>query len=424
MNCFPTQFFLNSELNYYFMEYDIIVIGGSANGAQAALSAVKQGVSVAVIEEHPSIGMPEHCSGLFSYWGLHEIDNMPPDDIIFNNKIYGSRIIAPNGKVLTVRKDKIHAIVCDRAAYDAYTMKKALDAGITLYQPYRAVTAVREDDRVNITIRSKDEELQISARMIISAEGIRATIANQLGLQGPPKNEFVNAAQFYMYGLNNMDPELVEVYQYQKYAEDFFAWVIPMDKYSAKVGLGTKKKYASKQLENMIKEHPVLRERCEGAEIRRRTAGRIPTTGPVKRTYADNLLLTGDVAGQTKPTTGGGVILGGMAAQIAGTVAADAIKQNNTSARFLKRYQKQWKKKMSRNLKMMRLVRKYMNVLSDKEIDTLFSKMDSKGILDDIEKYGHVDDQATIVKKFMFTWKLYPFYLRTSGRLLKSIFTQ
>ena len=41
------------------------------------------------------------------------------------------------------------------------------------------------------------------------------------------------------------------------------------------------------------------------------TAGRIPTTGPVRTTYADNFMMVGDVAGQTKPTTGGGVILGG-----------------------------------------------------------------------------------------------------------------
>lgn len=405
-------------------KYDIIIVGGSANGAQAALSAAEEGRTVAVIEEHHTIGMPEHCSGLFSYWGLEAIDSMPPDNIIFNKEIYGSRIVAPNGKVLTVKKPEPHAIVADRAAFDRFVMNKAIQKGVDLFQPFRAVDAKREGGLVTVSIQSKDERMNLRAPMVISAEGIRAGIANKLGLEGPPRSEFVNAAQFYMQDLNDLDRTLVEVYQSREYAEDFFAWVIPMDDNSAKVGLGTKKRSASLELEKMIKNHPVLKERCAGAEIRRRTAGRIPTTGPLKKTYADNLLLTGDVAGQIKPTTGGGVILGGIAARIAGKVASDAVVTKNTSARQLKTYQKLWRKEMLMNLKKMRLVRKYMNQLSDAEVNTFFTMLEEKGVLSDIAKYGHVDDQATLIKKFMKTWRLYPFYLKTSGRLLKSLVTQ
>ncbi len=85
-------------------EYDCIIIGGSANGAQAAHAASRLGLKTAVIEEHPNTGLPEHCSGLFSYWGLEYLDCVPPDEIIFNHNIVGSRIVAPNGKILTVKK--------------------------------------------------------------------------------------------------------------------------------------------------------------------------------------------------------------------------------------------------------------------------------------------------------------------------------
>ncbi len=404
-------------------DHDIIIIGGSANGSQAAYSAVKQGVNVAVIEEHKSIGLPEHCSGLFSYTGLELIDSMPPKELIFNADIYGSRIIAPNGKVMTVRKAHKHAIVSDRAAFDRFLMDRAVKSGTKLYQPYKAILASRNQTGIDLTIQSQEgEKITLSSKMIISAEGIRGTIATQLGLKTPEKKQIVNAAQFYMKDLNDMDPELVEVYQNREYARDFFAWVIPMDENTAKVGLGTSLLGASKVLEKMFKNHPVLRDRVEGAEIVRKTAGRIPFMGPIKKTYSDKILLTGDVAGQTKPTTGGGVILGGIAAQIAGKVAAEAVKGNDTSEKFLKRYQKMWKNEIFSNLRMMGLVRNYMNKLSDPDVDDLFNRLDKKNILADMEKYGDVDNQAAIVKKFMFTAKLYPFYFKTSGRLIKSIF--
>ena len=106
-------------------DYDCIVIGGSANGAQAAYSASQSGLKVAVVEEHSKIGLPEHCSGLFSYWGLEKLDCLPPEDIVLNPEVSGSRIISPNGKILTVNKSKKHALVCDRGAFDRFLMEKA-----------------------------------------------------------------------------------------------------------------------------------------------------------------------------------------------------------------------------------------------------------------------------------------------------------
>jgi geranylgeranyl reductase family protein len=403
-------------------DFDLVIVGGSANGSQAAYSSAKAGLRVAIIEEHGTTGLPEHCSGLFSYWGLDLLDSMPPESIIFNKEIYGSRIISPQGSVMTVRKDAPHALVSDRAAFDRFLLDRAVSLGATLYQPFRAIDVVRRNGVVETTItNSNGEKITLVSPLFISAEGIRATMAEKLGLKGPDTTRFVNAAQFYMYGLNDVDKELVEVYQTHQFAPDFFAWLIPMSDDSAKIGLGTSRKAASKELEKLVKEHPVMKLRCDGSEIRRKTAGRIPTTGPVKRTYGDNVMLVGDVAGQTKPTTGGGVILGGRAGQIAGEVAAESILAGDYSVSFLKRYQKQWRREMFLNLKLMGLVRNYMNELKDHEVDNFFGQLEKKGILSDVERYGHVDDQGTLVKKFMTTLSLYPFYLKTSGRLIKSI---
>jgi flavin-dependent dehydrogenase len=114
--------------------------------------------------------------------------------------------------------------------------------------------------------------------------------------------------------------------------------------------------------------------------------------------------------------------LGGLAGQIAGQIAVQCKLKNRYDSNFLKIYQKKWKKEMYSNLKRMLLVRNYMNNLSDFDVNILFNKLENKGIIQDIENLGHIDNQGVIVKKFMRTLSLYPFYFRTSFKLLKSFF--
>ena len=401
--------------------YDVIVIGGSANGSQAARSVASNGLTTLIIEEHPTTGIPEHCSGLFSYHGLEKIDAFPPNNIIFNHNIYGSRLIAPNGKTLVVRKSKRHAIVCNRAEFDKFLLQLAINTGAEVLQPFKATKVKRHVGHVEVQIESRSgESHQLKCKILINAEGVKGTIAKQLGLQPPPKRQIVYAAQFYMKDLNGIDQTLVEVYQSQKYARKFFAWIIPMDDTSAKVGIGTIQHNASKQLHWMINEHPILKKRCYKAEITRKIGGRIPPTGPVNLTYTDNALLVGDVAGQTKPTTGGGVILGGVAAKIAGKVATEAIENNTLTRKFLKKYQTAWKREIYRNLFLQRKVRNYLNLLGDKEVNNFFEILDRKGLLPMIENYGHVDNQAKLAMKLGRTLSLYPFYLKTSKSLVNA----
>ena len=75
------------------------------------------------------------------------------------------------------------------------------------------------------------------------------------------------------------------------------------------------------------------------------------------------------------------------------------------------------------NLKLMLLVRKYMNTLRDEEVNYFFEMLENNGIINDIETFGHVDNQGKLVTRFMMAPKLYKFYMKTSGRLLKSLLT-
>ena len=54
------------------------------------------------------------------------------------------------------------------------------------------------------------------------------------------------------------------------------------------------------------------------------------------------MMLVGDAAHQSNPISGGGIIQAIIAGQIAGDVAAKAIKENNVSLKRLKEYTDRW----------------------------------------------------------------------------------
>jgi flavin-dependent dehydrogenase len=111
-------------------------------------------------------------------------------------------------------------------------------------------------------------------------------------------------------------------------------------------------------------------------EIRRKA---IPV-GTLVRSYGDRVLVIGDAAGQVKPTTGGGIYFGHLGAKIAAEVLDEALNSDSLTAGQLSRYQKQWKKKMGKELSRGYWARWAYARLSDRQIEGIFTAMDSSGM--------------------------------------------
>ncbi len=101
---------------------------------------------------------------------------------------------------------------------------------------------------------------------------------------------------------------------------------------------------------------------------------------PLARTYGDRLMVVGSAAGQVKPTTGGGVYYGLLCADMAANSLHQALKRDALSAKHLANYQREWQKKLGRELKVSYWARRFYELLSDKQIDNIFDIIDSNGI--------------------------------------------
>jgi len=91
-------------------------------------------------------------------------------------------------------------------------------------------------------------------------------------------------------------------------------------------------------------------------------------------------VVVGDAAGQVKPTTGGGIYYGLLCADIAANNLHRALENDDLSARNLASYEREWKKKLGRELKIGYWARKLYEHLSDRQIDRIFDIIKSNGI--------------------------------------------
>jgi len=363
-------------------ETEILVVGAGPCGLIAARETAERGAKVVVLEEDVEIGLPCHCAGLLSLKGLSQV-GVPLHGPYVQNKVMGARFFSPSGLSFTVERDEPVACVIDRSVFDKFLAHQATQAGAEIKLNWK----VQGVKRVNQRIIGVGEYSLIGAKVLIDAEGVSSRIVRVAGLKPLKSACILSGLQFDIDNVD-LDPDYVEVHLGRRIAPDFFAWVIPLSSDSARIGLACKGANPSVLLDQFIRKR--FGDDCKTDRVATRS-GLVVTCGPIEKTFDDNLLIVGDAAGQVKPTTGGGVILGSICASIAGKVAAEALRTNSFASSFLGRYESLWKKKLDREFKTTCFARRVMNNLSDKMIDKLFEVAIEENLPNELFPEGDMD---------------------------------
>ncbi len=124
--------------------------------------------------------------------------------------------------------------------------------------------------------------------------------------------------------------------------------------------------------------------------------------GPPATTVAQGLLVVGDAAGQVKPTSGGGIYPGLVAAKIAGGVAAAAAMEGDGSVLRLQEYDRIWRAKLGRELEIGMRANRMLNRMSGKECDELVNYLAGKpALIKTIEEHGDIDRPSSLMMKML-----------------------
>ena len=355
---------------------DVAVVGAGPAGLLAAAHLARSGLDVLLLEDHPRVGEPTHCTGIVSLETADLTDI--PDELVLG-RLARARLVAPNGGEArhawpAAGSDAILAI--DRAAFDQGLARRAIDAGASL----RTETAVRDVQLAADGVDLRTGAGSVRARACVLACGVSYRFQRQLGLGLP--GQAIHTAQT---EADATPGDVVELHFGRQVAPNGFAWTVPVvrgGRHRLKVGvmaMGDAGAYLDAFLER-----PPLRARVQGepAPIVRRL---LPLR-PIAKTYTDRVLVVGDAGGFTKPTTGGGIFYSLLTASLAAETLAEAFAAGRLDDAFLARYEHRWQARLGADLRVADWLRQFVTKCSDAEIDLLVRAMDSEDVQELVQR--------------------------------------
>ena len=348
--------------------HDVIVIGGGPVGSYVAYKLAGMGCDVVVLEQKEKLGGRVCCTGVISQ---RCISSFAIDDSVILRQVSGAKLFSPSGKLLRLWRQETQACIVDRAAFDIALVSWAQGKGAqyVLNSPVRDIEV--GDDGVRVEVVRQEEKSNFKARAVVIATGFGSRLTERVGLG--KIGDFIMGAQS---EIETIDVDEVEVYFGQEIAPGFFAWLVPTTPPKALVGLLSRRNpglYLKKLLSSLLAQGKVV---SDEAEVNHRGI----SLKPLPRTYSRRLVVVGDAAGQVKPITGGGIYYGLLCADIAANNLHRALDDNDLSAKNLASYEREWKKKLGRDLKIGYYARKLYEHLSDKRINRIFDIIKSNGI--------------------------------------------
>ncbi|MGQ9597314.1 MAG: geranylgeranyl reductase family protein [Thermoproteota archaeon] len=295
---------------------DVLIVGGGPSGLSTGSVISQKGFKTIVLEEHNEIGRPEQCTGLVSL----KIGDIPQNLIL--NKIDTARFRFEERWFEVTSKEML---VIDRVGYDKHLAEKALESGIEIRFGERALGF---DEGSVLTSRGN----RYFSNIIVGADGPNSIIAKLSGLKQPENLLF--GLQCVVKGIFEQD--VVELRFEPCFSKNAFAWVVPISRSRARVGLLT--------VDNPLPRMSLLLKRLNVEIDSSKLMGDSIRFGIMSKTVTDGVILVGDAACQVKPFSLGGLVYNRICSRVAGEACIKALEKNIFNESFLlDEYESRWR---------------------------------------------------------------------------------
>jgi geranylgeranyl reductase family protein len=375
------------------MKYDVIVVGAGPAGAEAARAAAGGGLRTLLAEEHPTVGVPSHCTGKLSHHAFSEFE-IPPDLAV--NAVSAAVFHSPGGVSVRIRRATVDSYIVDRVAFDRWLAARAAAAGAEVMTGVRITAARRNHAGMVVSGVRRGRPLEASCRLLIDAEGAFARLPGSLGV--PLPGRYALGLQYHMRGVGGIDPDSPEVFFGRDLAPGFFAWLMPVGRDRARIGVCVDPRVARHApvwyLERLIATHPALRDRVATATVEEKVAGRIVLVGLRRPVNVEGFLIAGDAAGQVKATSGGGIYYAMIAGQLAGEIAPRYVGGDRQATA---EYERRWRRRFGREVAFTAFGRRAINHLSDADLDMLLGVLaENPQLRQSVERAGDTQFQSRL----------------------------
>jgi digeranylgeranylglycerophospholipid reductase len=315
-------------------KYDVIVVGAGPAGCIAAKVAASNGLKTILFEEHPQIGLPEHCMGLVVAPKetplIKVIETV--DKRVIAARIKGRRIYTPNGKAIDKTFGGLDAVVIERNLFDVALAEQAAAAGAEIVINTAVIELVKRGEVVQGVRTNSATLAEVHANVVIAADGIRAL------LKGIPSWERMTRAdqkvssgiKWQLSGVEDIEPDVLELHL-GAFSERGFATIAPI----GRKGSCLTDVVSMKEMHKIKSGKWVISDKFRNCTIQRMTgfSHPFPMGVMLPSRIKSGLMLAGDSGGFL------GIDAAVSLGTVAGEVAVKANKKGDFSEKGLQEYQ-------------------------------------------------------------------------------------
>ncbi len=306
-------------------ETDILVVGAGPAGSIAAREAAAGGAKVVLIERKSTVGIPVQCAEYVPA-SVREFTGAHMGSVV--QRVKGIRTFIQQSEAAYT---KAPGYILERSVFDRNLAWEARDQGATLLLS----TVLLEKSPHGEVLYHQGKKQEIVPKVIIGGDGPRSLIAGRINNYGPV---LAVAAQYTL----ELTAELEDVEIYLDFAfPGGYAWLFPKGQF-CNLGVAVDRRFGAKvlpALHNFL-EFILKAGKLRSAQPVKKTGGVLPISGPLPNTQKENILLVGDAGGFTHPITGGGILHALISGQLAGKIAAHAVKKDDLT--LLGNYEENW----------------------------------------------------------------------------------
>ncbi len=347
---------------------DVLIVGGGPAGLAAAEAAARQGARALVLERQNEIGYPVHTSGGSWISDMRALD-IPEHLYHPVQKIY---FISPQREIPLYYKQAVCCVIDVRGLYQ-HLAGRAISAGASIRVRHTVEQTLVENGRVlGVTAKTHTgERITLTAPVTIDASGFSRHVGVRTEM-GQAFHRYGFGAEYDLYAPHYPQDELYLIMGSQ-FAPRGYAWAFPRGNGRVRLGVGVLHPDcdddARVYLDRIMHELPQFAGKFKDASPVEYHTGLFPSEGTVERFSRAGLLLAGDSGGHGSTLVGEGIRFAIYSGQMAGQVAAEAIKAGDTSEKFLGRFDKQWRARFGREMDISYIINKRIANYSDEQWD-------------------------------------------------------